>query len=73
MLGKAVRIRHCPATVIGTHSGRIESLRKREDKVHVSRQAVSQETGSLTILNPVDHLEGERLMTPCLSLVRGES
>jgi hypothetical protein len=35
MLGKAVRFRHCPATVIGTYSGRIESLRKREDKIQI--------------------------------------
>jgi hypothetical protein len=31
MFGKAVRIRHCPATVIGMYSGWMESLRKRED------------------------------------------
>src|SRR5277367_6331793 len=77
MLGKAVRIRHCPATVIGTHSGRIRVTAQagRQNPVFKSKtHSPGRKSGDrfLDDLEPVDRLEGERLMTfLLLSIVRG--
>ena len=60
MLGKAVKVRHCPATVTGTQEGRVRSLREREDWIQKrpSRKSGDRFHG----FEVSERFEGERLM-----------